>query len=88
MKRKNVLRGYFQPELSHFNEKYLRQQSAYITQRGCILETQTSEDEEINVTAENPVRPSTTENNNITEMISTSPQAENINEAITAINSE
>ena len=43
---------------------------------------------EINVIAENPVRPSTTENGNVTEMISKLLQTENINETVTAINNK
>ena len=66
-----VLQDDLHPELSYFNEKYQRQQSTYITQRGYILETQAENDEETNVNAENPVGPSTAENGNITEMIKT-----------------
>ena len=53
------------PELSYFNRKYLRQQSTYITQRGYIPDTRTENDEETNVIAEKPVRPSTAKNNMI-----------------------
>ena len=91
MKHMKVLRDDLDPELSYFNRKHLRQQSTYITQRGYILETLTENDEEINVIAENPVRSSTTENDNTTEMIkmiSTPPQAENINETITNISNK
>ena len=49
MKRIKVLRDDLHPELSYFNEKYLRQQSTYITQRGYILETRAEHDEETNV---------------------------------------
>ena len=60
-------------------ENISRQQSTYITQRGYILETLTENHEEINVIAEYPVRPPTSENDNITEMTSTPPPTENIN---------
>ena len=88
MKRLKVLREDLHPELSYFNGKYLSQQSTYVTERGYILETRTGNDEEINVIAENPVRPSTAENDNITEMISTTSQAENIQETIRTVNSK
>ena len=96
--RKNPKKGYMirmknlwddlHPELSYFNGKYLRQQSTYITQRGYNLETRTENDEETNVITENSVRHSTTENDNITEMISTPSQAENINETVRTINNK
>ena len=85
MKRMKVLRDDLHFDLSSFNGKYLRQQSTYITQRGCILETRAEHDEETNVIAENPVGPSTTENGNITEMISTPSQAENEYETVRTI---
>ena len=73
------------PELSSFNGKYLRQQSTYIIQRGYILATRAEHDEETNVIAENLVRPSAVENGNITEMISTPSQAENVYETVRTI---
>ena len=85
MKRMKVLRDDLHSDLSSFNGKYLRQQSTYITKRGCILETRAEHDEETNVIAENPVGPSTTENGNITEMISTPSQAENEYETVRTI---
>ena len=85
MKHMKVLWDDLHPELSSFNGKYLRQQSTYIIQRGCILETRAEHDEETNVIAENLVRPSTVENGNITEMISTPSQAENVYETVRTI---
>ena len=88
MKRMKVLWDDLHPELSYFNGKYLRQQSTYVTQRGYILETQTENEEETNVIAENPVGPSTAENDNITEMIRTPSQAESVYETVRTINSK
>ena len=88
MKRIKVLRDDLHPELSYFNEKYLRQQSTYITQRGYILETRTENNEETNIIAENPVGPSTAEIDNITEMISTPSQVENVYKTVRTINNK
>ena len=88
MKRMKVLWDDLHPELSYFNGKYLRQQSTYITQRGYILETRTENDQETTVIAENPVRPSTAENDNFTVMISTPSQAENVYQTVRSINNK
>ena len=88
MKRMKVLWDDLHPELSYFNGKYLRQQSTYIIQKGYILETRTENNEETNVTAENPVGPSTAEIDNITEMISTPSQAENVYETVRTIDNK
>ena len=88
MERKKMLWDNLHPELSYFNGKYLRQQSTYITQRGYILETRTENDQETTVIAENPVRPSTAENDNFTGMISTPSQAENIYQTVRSINNK
>ena len=88
MKRMKVLWYDLHPELSYFNGKYLRQQSTYITQRGYILETRTENDQETTVIAENPVRPSTAENDNFTVMISTPSQAENVYQTVRSINNK
>ena len=80
-----VLWDNLHPELNYFNGKYLRQKSTYITQRGYILETRAEHDEETNVIAENAVGPSTSENGNITEMISTPSQAEYVYKAVRII---
>ena len=88
MKRIKVLRDDLHPELSYFNEKYLRQQSTYITQRGYILETRRENDQETTVIAENPVRPSTAENDNFTVIISTPSQAENVYQTVRSINNK
>ena len=85
MKRMKVLQDDLHPELSYFNGKYQRQQSIYITQRGYIPETRAENDKETNVNAENPVGPSTAENGNITEMISTPSHAENVYETVRTI---
>ena len=63
MKRMKVLWDDLYPVL----DDYI--QFTYITQRGNILETRTENDEETNVIAENLVRPSTAENDDITERI-------------------
>ena len=55
---------------------------------GYTLERQANNDEETDVIVENSVRPSTTENDNITEIISTPSQAESIKETITTINNK
>ena len=88
MGRMKVLSDDLHRELSYFNEKYLRQQSTYITQRGYILETRTENDQETTVIAENPVRPSTAENDNFTVMISTPSQAENVYQTVRSINNK
>ena len=88
MERMKMLWDNLHPELSYFNGKYLRQQSTYITQRGYILETRTENDQETTVIAENPVRPSTAENDNFTGMISTPSQAENIYQTVRSINNK
>ena len=88
MKRMKVLWDDLHPELSYFNGKYLRQQSTYITQRGYILETRRENDQETTVIAENPVRPSTAENDNFTVMISTPSQAENVYQTVRSINNK
>ena len=88
MKRMKVLWDDLHPELSSFKGKYLRQQSTYITQRGYILETRTENDQETTVIAENPVRPSTAENDNFTVMISTPSQAENVYQTVRSINNK
>ena len=88
MGRMKVLSDDLHRELSYFNEKYLRQQSTYITQRSYILETRAENDEETNVIAENPFVPSTAENGNITEMISTPLHAENVYETVRTIDNK
>ena len=88
MERMKMLWDNLHPELSYFNGKYLRQQSTYITQRGYILETRTENDQETTVIAENPVRPSTAENDNFTVMISTPSQAENVYQTVRSINNK
>ena len=88
MERMKMLWDNLHPELSYFNGKYLRQQSTYITQRGYILETRTENDQETTVIAENPVRPSTAENDNFTVIISTPSQAENVYQTVRSINNK
>ena len=88
MERMKMLWDNLHPELSYFNGKYLRQQSTYITQRGYILETRRENDQETTVIAENPVRPSTAENDNFTVMISTPSQAENVYQTVRSINNK
>ena len=88
MKRMKVLWDDLHPELSYFNGKYLRQQSTYITQWGYILETQTENDKETNLIAENPVGLSTAENDNIIEMITTPLQVENVYETVRTIDNK
>ena len=88
MKRMKMLLDNLHPELSYFNGKYLRQQSIYITQRGYVLEAQAENDEETNVITENPVGSSAAENGNITEMINTPSQAENVYETARTINNK
>ena len=56
--------------------------------RGATSLKQTENEEETNVIAENPVGPSTAENDNITEMIRTPPQAESVYETVRTINSK
>ena len=88
MKRLKVLWDDLHPELSYFNGKYLIQQSTYITQRGYILETQTENDKETNLIAENPVGLSTAENDNIIEMTTTPLQVENVYETVRTIDNK
>ena len=88
MERMKMLWDNLHPELSYFNGKYLRQQSTYITQRGYILETRRENDQETTVIAENPVRPSTAENDNFTVIISTPSQAENVYQTVRSINNK
>ena len=56
--------------------------------RGATSLKQTENEEETNVIAENPVGPSTAENDNITEMIRTPSQAESVYETVRTINSK
>ena len=78
MKRLKKLWDTLHPELNHFNEKYLRQQSAYIQRGHYILETQTfaNNNEESQIVDNTAVRQDEVEDtvDDIEKQLNTPPQ--------------